>query len=219
MNPGQSYSNPRRLAFGQIFGRLVVLKDVGSTHALCACACGTVREYRRTSLRFGTSTSCGCRSAEMLCAKQTTHGQSTMPVYKVWCSMKARCGNEKSTAYSRYGGRGITVCERWNDFQNFLEDMGERPDGMTLERRDNDQGYCKDNCYWAPRKDQMKNTSASRRWTIHGETFDTLREASEKLGVKMNTIRYWCMGSTRKDGLVFPPRDGCSSVLAYPREP
>ena len=84
--------------------------------------------------------------------------------------MRARCRNPAHPNYARYGGRGIAVCSRWQVFQNFLEDMGEPPQGLTLERRDNDLGYSKDNCCWATQEDQKSNTSTTKLLTYQGKT-------------------------------------------------
>jgi hypothetical protein len=79
------------------------------------------------------------------------------PTYNTWCAMKQRCNYKKSISYKHYGGRGIKVCDRWNVFDNFLEDMGERPDGMTLDRIDNNSNYYKENCKWSTWGEQVKN--------------------------------------------------------------
>lgn len=89
---------------------------------------------------------------------QVKHGMSQTSTYRIWLSMKQRCLNPKSGAYAWYGGRGITVCDRWREsFENFLADMGERPEGLWLERKDNSKGYCADNCEWATPKTQAAN--------------------------------------------------------------
>src|SRR6266705_4232652 len=89
------------------------------------------------------------------------HGMAGTPYYKVWQAIIQRCTNPSDPNYSRYGGRGIQVCERWRDFRNFYADMGERPEGMTLERKNNDGNYESDNCCWASRSQQMYNTGRS----------------------------------------------------------
>ena len=95
-------------------------------------------------------------------AKYIIHGMSRTPVYRAWCGMHSRCSNPNRDNFERYGGRGITVCERWRTFDNFYEDMGERPEGLTLERVDNDKGYSPDNCIWADRMQQQRNQRISR---------------------------------------------------------
>jgi hypothetical protein len=96
------------------------------------------------------------------------HGQWRKPIYAVWSMMLQRCNNPKHNRFHRYGGRGITVCERWRSFQNFFDDMGERPPGMSLDRRDNDKGYEPGNCRWATRKEQSKNQLKPRRNEFNG---------------------------------------------------
>lgn len=86
------------------------------------------------------------------------HGMSRTSTYRIWTSMKSRCRNENNQTYAEYGGRGITVCERWDKFMNFLSDMGVRPDGHSLDRINNDAGYSPDNCRWATRAEQNRNT-------------------------------------------------------------
>lgn len=86
-----------------------------------------------------------------------THRKSKTPVHNTWHNMKQRCLNKNHKNYKDYGKRGITVCEKWLTFEGFYEDMGDRPDGMTLDRIDNNKGYFKDNCRWATKKDQARN--------------------------------------------------------------
>lgn len=137
-----------------------------------------------TYLTRGATTSCGCVRGQNHC----THGESSSSTYKTWSAMKNRCFNPSHEEYHRYGGRGITVCERWLDFANFFADMGPRPPRMTLDRYpDLDGNYEPGNCRWATSKQQARNTTKNV-WLIHnGETL-CLKDAAEKCGIKRTTL-------------------------------
>ena len=116
-----------------------------------------------------------------------THGRWRDKVYQVWGSMRARCNNPTHKAWRNYGGRGITVCPEWDDFAVFIKDMGERPDGLTLERIDNNQGYSPDNCKWATRKEQLSNTRTNHNLTFEGRT-QPIVQWQRELGFKKTLI-------------------------------
>lgn len=118
-------------------------------------------------------------------AKHVDGAQSQ--AYRVWAAMKRRCYNPNTPAFSDYGGRGIGVCERWHDFANFLSDMGEPTEGMTLDRADNSGGYSPENCRWATRKTQARNRRGRRVMTAFGET-KTMAEWSDATGVSISTL-------------------------------
>jgi len=137
---------------GRRFGRLVVKKRVendkwGNLRWLYQCDCGRVKAIVGGSLQAKRTRSCGCLSIEKTRDRSLQHGHKVnykpTKIYSVWHAMKDRCNNPNDHAYNNYGGRGITVCERWNDFKKFLVDMGEAPKGLTLERKDN--GYPNNN--------------------------------------------------------------------------
>jgi hypothetical protein len=122
--------------------------------------------------------------------------------------MRKRCTNPKSKSFQDYGARGITVCERWSDYSNFLDDMGERPPYMTIERKDNDKGYSPDNCIWATRAVQNRNKRNSHFITHEGKT-QTLLEWSREVGIHHVTIlRRISKGMTPSEALTIPAKGG-----------
>lgn len=134
---------------GIVYGRWTVIERDPPKRWLCRCVCGKERSVQGGHLATGASISCGC-------SKQT-HNRSKTQLYAAWRGMHSRCSRPADKSYAYYGGRGITVCRRWSKFENFLADMGERPEGTTLERRKNNKGYSPGNCYWATRAQQRAN--------------------------------------------------------------
>lgn len=115
------------------------------------------------------------------------HGQFGTRTYNIWGKMIQRCLNPKSSNYQHYGGRGILVCERWLDFENFYADMGKAPASLSLDRIDNEKGYSPDNCRWATGKEQCRNTRRNCHLTLNGTT-KTVIEWAEYLGVSPKTL-------------------------------
>jgi hypothetical protein len=147
---------------GRRFGRWTVISRAGTVCKQarwnCLCDCGSTSVVYGGNLRNGASTSCGCYFSEALIARQTIHGKSGTPTFNSWASMWDRCTNENANQFKDYGGRGIKVCERWKSFVNFLADMGEKPDALTLDRYPNNNGnYEPGNCRWATRSQQNRN--------------------------------------------------------------
>ena len=147
------------------YGRWNMLEVLSKEWALCRCACGTEKKVRISNLLRGLTRSCGCLRVEC----NSTHRLSYTPEYDVWIAMKQRCQNPNVKQYQDYGGRGITVCQRWvESFQAFIEDMGRRPNGAaTLERQDNDCGYTPGNCIWATRAQQALNKRCASNTKLH----------------------------------------------------
>lgn len=175
---------------GRTFGRWTVLGLAPYRTAKefyeCRCKCGTYRDVRKDQLTRGVSKSCGCLKAEIarnqIVRLSTTHGMSGSTTHEIWKGMRKRCNNSKDKNYKNYGGRGIRVCARWDDFAKFLSDMGERPKGMTIERIDNDGNYEPKNCRWASQKEQANNKREGLLYRIDGE-IHTLSQWCEKLGI------------------------------------
>jgi len=116
------------------------------------------------------------------------HGLVDVPEYRVWGDMRSRCANPRTNHWKNYGGRGITVCERWCRFENFYADMGPRPSAAhTIERKDNDKGYEPDNCKWATRTTQVRNRRNTVRLTAHGKTLPLI-EWARLLGIRYKTL-------------------------------
>jgi len=186
---------------GQRFGRTVAVERTGEKRWgvyiwRCICDCQTEHSAAVNSLRSGLVKSCGCLAAETAGALAKTHGQYGTPAYKVWDGMMQRCGNPNNTGYKRYGGAGITVCERWRDFANFLSDMGERPKGLSIDRIDNTRGYEPGNCRWATSRQQRMNQSVPTITLEQASAIRSMRAAtgwgpkriSEDLGVSRGAV-------------------------------
>ncbi len=200
---------------GMRFERLVVIERSGTQCQqalwLCVCDCKTEIKALGQNLRSGRTKSCGCLRLET----NTKHDQHRTSEYKIWVAMRQRCINPNQAAYENYGGRGISVCERWHDFTNFYVDMGKRPSTKySVERIDNHKGYNPENCKWATRTEQSINQRLSKRntsghkgvdwdkrsakWcsrvTIYGKTihlgyYEKIEDAIEAR--KYGEIKYW----------------------------
>lgn len=161
--------NARVLLGGERFGRWTAI-STSPNRVHCVCDCGTVRSVDRKSLFTSNSRSCGClnreQAARRAALRSTTHGHASggqSPTYRTWVSMRQRCLEPRNASYPYYGGRGISVCDRWrDDFAAFLADMGERPAGTSIDRIDVNGDYVPDNCRWATADQQAQNSRTTK---------------------------------------------------------
>lgn len=175
---------------GQKFGRLSVAEfDSVSIHGQaiwrCICDCGTERKILANSLTAGKTVSCGCYFRDTANKSNLKHGLGRTKTANIWRGMKQRCNSSTSSHFKYYGGRGITVCERWQDYLNFLADMGECPEGHSIDRIDPDGDYTPENCRWIPQRLQARTTRKALRF--EGKP---LAQIAEETGVHYDTLYY-----------------------------
>lgn len=185
--------NKKRNLIGLRFGKLIVKEELesekGKARWLCQCDCGKYSITKTYYLTSGETKSCGCVKKSSLGQRSKTHGMSKTRIYNIWQMMKRRCYKKDTTYYENYGGRGILVCDEWQSFENFYEDMkDEYKENLTIERIDNNGNYCKENCRWANRNEQMNNMRRNKLLTIDGVS-KTMIEWSKETKIPYSTIR------------------------------
>lgn len=184
---------------GKQFGRLTVVSrtvvDKPGTYWEVRCECGGVSKVLYGNLVSGRQKSCGCFHKELVTGEANfkfKHGKSRSRIHNIWLGMLNRCFNSKSETYKGYGGRGISVCPEWLEFKKFYADMGDPPEELTLERVNNDKGYCAENCVWANAKTQANNT----RKTLNGQKVLVdgkelrIKEAAELIGMTTSCLKH-----------------------------
>lgn len=178
------------IAMGSRFERLTVTgSSIRTGFVACTCDCGSTKEIRARNLIKGVTRSCGCLHREQIAMRRRTHGATETLTWKRWRSMLARCTMPNTKSYPRYGGRGIKVCDLWlKSFDAFLADLGECPGPeYTLERDNYDGAYEPNNCRWATRKEQNRNSSRNRVIEFDGQS-KCLTEWAEATGINVRTI-------------------------------
>lgn len=207
VKPQKTFKN----RIGEAYGRLTIEAYLGRDKWnkavwLCRCECGTAIEATTQNLVTGNTMSCRCLQSELMRSKKTIHGRTKTPVYAVWATMISRCTNPRNRRFRDYGGRGIRVCSGWRrghnnmtGFECFISSMGERPRGMTIERRNNNSHYCcggcseceimdwQPNCYWETREGQGNNKRNNRLFTLDGVTMSVTRWG-KKFGISASRI-------------------------------
>jgi hypothetical protein len=192
---------------GQTFNQLTVLSRTVNTGTratyICRCSCGKTTTVTGTSLRSGKTKSCGCLRAQNMRKVATKHGNSEHPLYARWLNMHNRCYDPTHNRYRWYGGRGITVCERWHDFKLYLEDvLSTYKPGLTLDRVDNDGPYDPDNFRWASHRTQARNRPACvvtedeilGMQRMYLETGCTQKEVGAAFGYCRDTVKHYLRG-------------------------
>lgn len=180
---------------GLVFGRLTASSldencdNSGQRHWFCDCICGNKTRVRASHLRGGKIKSCGCLANELASARLMSHGMYGSRVHRIWSGMLSRCENKNRKSYKNYGGHGVTVCERWHEFENFLADMGEPTTSRhTLDRIKTDGNYEPDNCRWATMLEQQNNRS-NNVLVGHGGMEMTIPAWARHTGIPASSIR------------------------------
>jgi hypothetical protein len=211
----------RQSLIGQRFHRLLVVANepssMGKRHWRCVCDCGREAVVPTGHLRNGHTRSCGCLHDEATGNRARIHGKSGTPEFWIWCGIKKRCYEPRSTVFRYYGGRGIKVCDRWREsFAAFLEDMGPRPSpDHSIDRVDPNGDYRPENCRWATTIEQRRNCRSNRVLTHDGQSL-CIAEWAERTGIRPRTISArlklgWSVG----DALTIPPY--CDEKRRLPR--
>lgn len=178
---------------GREFGRWKVLafshiRKSKYAYWKCQCSCGTEKFVRGCKLRGGESKSCGCLHKELASLRLTTHGMTNTSIYRIWTNMKVRCYDPNNKGFKDYGGRGITICPEWlNSFEIFYKDVGNRPDGMSLDRIDNAGNYEPSNVQWATKEDQENNKRSNVYYEYDGKRL-TVPQWGRLKGVKISNL-------------------------------
>ncbi len=183
---------------GLRFGRLVAVNNIGknkngSYKWVFRCDCGNEKIINTSDIGTGRVNSCGCLKKELLRKTYTRHGEGSREKgeskeFRIWSGMRARCFAKNNPGYKNYGGRGITICERWREYKNFLQDMGRCPKGLMIERKNNNDNYSPDNCIWASWDTQARNRRSTRLLT-DGKVTLCLKDWAKLLDISEQKLR------------------------------
>lgn len=182
---------------GSVFGRLIVIKENpvrtndGKVRWDCKCDCGNIITTSGGNLRSGDTKSCGCLEHDNLVERNLKHGKCGTREYTIWKGIRQRCYNKNEPHYADYGGRGISVCDRWNEsFENFLQDMGLSPSlTHSIDRINNSGNYEPSNCFWATKKEQGGNKRNNRIILFNGKKM-ILQDWADHLKIPVSTLHF-----------------------------
>jgi hypothetical protein len=201
---------------GMKFGRLSVLSRAGndkhgSAMWNCVCDCGVTGVFKGRNLTIGKTKSCGCWLLEQRRSpKKHGHTSRTLGAtseYSAWKAMRQRCENPNNRSWKDYGGRGITVCDRWHTFSNFLQDMGKKPSpNLSIERVENNSGYTKENCIWATKRVQNRNKRNNIILTHNGKS-QTIKDWANEYGLLFGTLYFRILRGWPMEKALTPPQE------------
>lgn len=196
--PGRVRNRPLKdyagVRFGRLIGVVLISRDLTPENNHLwefVCDCGNHVERRIKNVRSGKTSSCGCLARELTVARNETHGLTRQfpREYGLWKGMRDRCQRTGNRSYADYGGRGITVCPRWEDFARFMDDMGPCPNGLSIDRMDTNGNYEPGNCRWATATQQANNKRSNHVITYLGKSL-TLQQWCDKFNLEASKVRY-----------------------------
>ena len=196
------------IEIGDRFGNLTIIEKLPTEKSFeykCKCDCGNERIFRSTPLLTGNNKSCGCLTEK--------HGLTGTRIYRAWSNMKRRCNDSTNKSYANYGGRGISYEDRWEEFENFYNDMKDSyQDDLTIDRIDVNKNYSKDNCRWADKKTQANNTTSNNIVHYNGEDL-TLSELADKYNLNYDVLRHRMNKGFTLEESMEPPKE--KETLTY----